>query len=163
MFHSYSLEEQAYYLSRIIYRDTEIENYHSEEAVMDRKLYNEMYAVVDKNVKTVLQFHQKLLKIRNKQDVDNEMRAISASEQIALKDYALGFYAVTICKPNWDPPEKLALPEKPEDFAQFILGGRFIECCEKHCNLSDPVMCDINKDVHNRIYTLLCENLLPGK
>ena len=51
MLNSVSLEKQAFYLSRIIYRDTVIEDYHHKGAVLSTEIYNAMIEVVDGNVK----------------------------------------------------------------------------------------------------------------
>lgn len=84
MFNSLSLEEQSYYLARIIYRETKIEEYHTDKAVMDMKLYDDMYAEIDKNVRTVRRVHHILLNIQTKQDFEAELHMMSDSEQSDL-------------------------------------------------------------------------------
>lgn len=51
MFHSLSLKDQAFYLTRLIYRDTEIEVFHSNAASLGSELYAQMLAIVDENSK----------------------------------------------------------------------------------------------------------------
>ena len=74
MLNSVSLEKQAFYLSRIIYRDTVIEDYHHKGAVLSTVIYNVMIEVVDGNVKKVQRCHRPMLDIQTKEDADALLR-----------------------------------------------------------------------------------------
>lgn len=160
MFHSFTLEEQAFWLSRMIYRDTVIEDYHSNEVALDIEIYHVILKTVAENVEKVLSYHHIVLNIRQQQDVDKELRRMSLPAREEFIRYVMSIHYLSMCKCNWEPPEKIELLARPKDLAEFILDGHFIECCKNHCILSDSVMYYINKDIYNRIYTLLCENLL---
>ena len=60
---------------------------------------------------------------------------------------------------QWDKPVFLDAAIN-EDYTGFILEGNFKECCDKHRKLNDETMRYVNKDVCNRIFTLLCRNLI---
>ena len=79
MFHSISTEDQAFYLSRMIYRDTKIENYHSERVALGMEIYKDMVKVVDKNVKKVQRYHHKMISIQTEKDADAQLCLMSSS------------------------------------------------------------------------------------
>lgn len=160
MFNSILLKDQAFYFSKLIYRDTEIETYHRSGVALGTELYDGMLKIVDKNVRKVLRCHHILLAVQTEEDIDAQLRQMSSSKRNEFRSYAMAFNYLSKCKCNWDPPERIELQLNPKNLAKFILDGHFKECCEKHCVLTDPVMCYINKDIYNRIYTLMCENLL---
>lgn len=160
MFNSVSIEDQSFYLSRMIYRDTKIEDYHSDRVILGMDIYNDMVKVVDKNVKKVQRYHHKMINIQTERDADAQLCLMSSSERNEFRQYVSAFNFLSKCICNWDPPEKLKLLSSPKDLSRFILNGHFIECCQKHHVLSDPIMCYINKDIYNRIYTLMCKNIL---
>lgn len=56
---------------------------------------------------------------------------------------------------DWDSAELLDYNLNNKRATNFVLSGRFLECCQKRAILDDKTMCYINKDIHNRIYTLL--------
>lgn len=160
MLHTLSPEAQAYYIVYMVYRSTKIEDYHTNDAVMDLKLYREMCTIVEQNMKPVLRFHPILRKAQTIEDIDAEMCLMTFSERAAFSEYFTKLSYLSKYRVPWDPPVKLELSAKPKNLAQFVLEGHFLECCEKHRVLSDSIMYYINKDVYNRIYTLLCEALL---
>ena len=151
MFNSVSLENQAFYLSRIIYRDTVIEDYHHDGAVLG----------ADGNVKKVRRCHRRMLDIQSEGDADSLLRRMSAAERDEFVSYCSCFNFLSKCRCNWDPPEKLEISSIPNNLSVFILDGHFSECCKKHSVLTDPVMRYINKDIYNRVYTLMRMDILP--
>ena len=161
MFNSVSLENQAFYLSRIIYRDTVIEDYHHDGAVLGAGIYNAMVEVVDGNVKKVRRCHRRMLDIQSEGDADSLLRRMSAAERDEFANYCFVFNFLSKCRCNWDPPEKLEISSTPKNLSVFILDGHFSECCKKHSVLTDPVMRYINKDIYNRVYTLMRMDILP--
>ncbi len=161
MFQSISLENLAFYLSRFIYRDTKIESYHRNNVLLGMGLYDEMIVIVDENVKKVQRYHAKMTSIQTEKEADDQLRRMSFSKRNTFIEYVISFNHLSKCKCNWDPPQKIDPFSPPKNLSKFILDGHFIECCKKQCLLSDSIMCYINKDIYNRIYTLVCENLLP--
>lgn len=161
MFNSTSIEDQAFYLSRMIYRDTKIERYHTDGVVLGMEVYEDMLEVVDQNVKMVQRYHLKMLSIQTEKDADAQLSSMSSFERDEFKRYISVFSFLSKSACNWDPPQIIELPILPEDLSQFILSGHFIECCREHRVLTDPTMRYINKDIYNRVYTLMCKNVLP--
>ena len=161
MFNSVSMEAQAFYLSRMIYRDTKIEDYHMDGVALGMEVYDDMVEVVAQNVKKVQQYHRKMINIQTERDADAQLRSMSSSERNEFMEYISSFNFLSKCSCNWDPPQMIELLLLPEDLSKFILNGHFLECCQKHFILTDPTMCYINKDIYNRVYTLMCKNILP--
>lgn len=161
MFNSISLENQAFYLSRYIYRDTKIETYHQENVALSMELYKEMIGIVHENIRKVQRYHNIMLALQTEKDVDTQLPRMSPAERNEFILYVSYYNFLSKCLCNWNPPEKIEMLSLPQDLSAFILDGHFRECCNKHSVLTDPVMCYINKDVYNRIYTLMCENILP--
>lgn len=56
---------------------------------------------------------------------------------------------------SWDPAQTIDCNLDCGSLANYVLLGRFLECCNNGAILNDKTMCYINKDIHNRIYTLL--------
>ena len=125
------------------------------------KLYDVVFRIVDENVKKVIRYHPIMFIALQQPNSSNvELQTLSISEQKEFRYYVSSFYTLSRYTCDWDPPIKLELAGKPENLAQFILDGHFMECCKKRCVLSDATMCYLNKDIYNRIYTLLCEKFL---
>lgn len=161
MFNSISMEDQAFYLSRIIYRDTKIEDYHMDCVILEMEVYDDMVKVVDRNVKKVQRYHRKMINIQTETDADAQLYSMPSSERNEFIQYVFAFNFLSKSFCNWDPPQKIELFVLPEDLSKYILNGHFIECCRKHHILTDSTMRYINQDIYNRIYTLMCENILP--
>lgn len=159
--YSPSTEVQAFHLSRMIYRDTKLEDYHRSGALLGMEVYDDMVKVVDENVKKVQRYHRIMTGVQTEKDARAQLTLMSPSERNGFMQYLSAFSYLSKCHCDWDPPRKIELLSPPGDLSAFILGGHFIECCQKHQVLSDSTMRYINQDIYNRIYTLLCENILP--
>lgn len=59
----------------------------------------------------------------------------------------------------WDAPIQLENVNK-NNLADFLLEGKFKEHCHKNSQLNDSIMKQLNKDIYNRVYTLLINNIL---
>jgi len=72
----------------------------------------------------------------------------------------LRFYKECLKGERWDSPENL---NERTDLspAEYILDGEFRKACEKHQSLTQMRTGIINRDIHNRIYTLLGNQALP--
>lgn len=55
---------------------------------------------------------------------------------------------------GWDIAQEIEMVDY-KNLADFILGGAFKQACMEHAHLNDETMCYINKDINNRMYTLL--------
>lgn len=161
MFHNLSLEKQAYCLARMVYRDTEIEDYHHAGAALGPEIYGEMLRTVRQNLGKVRRHHRRMLSIQTAAEAEALLRRMQPSERQSFIAYVRHFEFLARFHCDWDPPRQLELPAPPADLAGFILGGHFLAGCESRRVLTDPVMCWINKDIYNRIYTLACRRFLP--
>ena len=56
---------------------------------------------------------------------------------------------------SWDKAKEVDVSLQNSDYAQYVLSGEFLKSCQNNVELDDEVMCNINKDIHNRIYSLL--------
>ena len=94
---------------------------------------------------------------------------LSNGENLFLMSYR--FYVPGIFA-SWDYPDYLDIPlptlsktkRSKRDFekiAEFALGGALHTACSDQWELSDPEMKIINKDVYNRIYTMVQKGLIP--
>ena len=160
MLENHSPEDQAFYLARFIYRDTEMERYHCQGAEMDMQLYAAMYQIVSRNLRTVLLCHPILLRVTQPEDILAPFRAMSPQKQRELMRYLDSISSLALYRCNWDSPQRLPLSAPPADLAQFILEGHFLQCCRQRRTLSDATMRYINRDVYNRIFTLLSAGFL---
>lgn len=58
---------------------------------------------------------------------------------------------------QWDKAKIVASISEKQSLASYVLSGKFSECCRNGNCLDNKTMCEINKDIHNRIYTLLVQ------
>ena len=71
------------------------------------------------------------------------------------KDYMLGFAYYSRSFNEW-LPAKAIKDLVVDDYAEYLLRGRFKSACENSEKLTDTIMKEINIDVHNRMFTLIC-------
>ena len=152
--------KMALAITHYVYRDTALENYHSKDIVMDMAFYQKIYRIVYAKLKNVKRFHpfiDEFKEIKNKDDHDALMQSVPEELRFKLIVYTNDiFYEITErCDVNWDKAELIDVQIRGNGLATFVLSGKFKECCEKNCVLVDRTMCYINKDIHNRIYSLL--------
>ena len=87
-----------------------------------------------------------------------------------IADYLRDMLFADACSSQWDTPSEVeeAIFEElddelceldsddwPEVIADFILAGKFTYNQENNIVLTDAVMADMNRDVHNRMFTVL--------
>ncbi|MBE6679524.1 MAG: hypothetical protein E7598_03280 [Ruminococcaceae bacterium] len=143
-------------LVHYIYRDTVIEDYHSECVIMDGALYEIIYKVVRKNLSRAKRFYPVFKRIKEPDDVvllPRETFSSSLAKEFLL--FAAGILMLNNTNAGWDDAKEIEWKnfKKP---AEFVLNGVFKEYCDNHVVLDDKAMCEINKDINNRVYTLLC-------
>lgn len=149
-------------ITHYVYRNTLIEDYHSQRIKMDMKLYKKIYKVVCIKLKEVKKFHPYIYnspqKFPDLKDMRNCLIVInSVSEEAKLKaiKYCEAIWLNMFYGTSWEVAAKLDINSNMKYEAAYILEGHFIECCKNGEILDNKTMCYINKDIHNRVYTLL--------
>ena len=148
------LQKLAIGLTHVIYRNTAIEDMHSVGAQMDKAFYDDAYYyfkqmmdIADRNNDIYKMFLADNGEELLTQKLNNSETSSEEKEIIAV----IYFYSLNS---EWDIPT-LCSDELIEDKTEYMLKGKFKEHCDKGSKLGDRVMCEINKDICNRIYTLL--------
>lgn len=118
-------------ITHYVYRNTRLEDFHAECVQMDRNFYRIIYNTVRTKLKNVRELQLKFIRY--------------------LQDITFGLFFGT----NWDTAVQAEKIRANQSYANYVLAGKFNECCQNGCLLNDATMRIINKDVHNRIYTLL--------
>lgn len=154
-------EELAKIFAHYIYR-TAVEDFHSRRSArMDEAFYATVLHTVSSNLRKVARNHR-LLAATKEEELERVLTAMYAARAIEFFKYAEVFSY--LCKykvgSNWDDPVLLQT-DPPKDKAAYLLDGEFREGCTRHWELDNAAMCSINKDVCNRIYTLMRKGLLP--
>ena len=127
---------------------------------MDMSFYKRMYRIVYVKLKNVKNFHHFIDSfddIKHKDDL--EILIQSAPEELQLKFIVYLsdiFYEINDRRDvKWDKAELVDVHIRRNGLATFVLSGKFKECCEKGCILDDNTMHYVNKDIYNRVYSLL--------
>ena len=142
-------------IAHYVYRNTRIEDFHSEEAVLNADLYALMHDIVGRKIACVRHFLP-LLKNVETPEAWNEAAAKLCSAE-AAKEFA-SFSAEVLFKMNsnagWDTAKEIK-QRKDGALADFVVSGAFAQGCREGWHLTDDVMRRINRDINDRIYTLL--------
>lgn len=149
-------EDLAIALSHYIFRDTEIEDFHSKCVKMDFEFYLEsvdyfgqIVNQVNRNKKIVSLFLKDNWEKVLVQKLQNGELKTNIQKRLCL---CLSSYLLMI--PDWDKP--IILNEKPcRGIIRYLLRGKYAEHCANESILDDKTMCEINHDFCNRIYTLI--------
>lgn len=148
--------ELALCYAHMIYRNTEVEDYHSQGVVMGDDFYSIVYRIVSKQIRRIKRNQKIAIKINTLDACAEMLQSMYYPRAKELHKYILDVYYTIKFQfgSAWDPAKTLET-EYPKDAAEYILSGRFKECCERHQVLDDKTMAYINRDVHDRIYTLV--------
>lgn len=144
----------AYILTLVCYREVECwEQYHTEHKKLDLCIYREMLFEIRTKLDFYLPF-TKYMRMGKDEWIAHEKK-LTQQEQ----DYMLGFayYGASIYE--WQPAIKLDAPYG-DDIAEYLLSGRFKQACSNGEILNNELMKQINIDVHNRMFTLIENNLI---
>jgi hypothetical protein len=155
------LRKKAKCYAHYLYRNTEIEDFHAMNSIIDQQLYSRMLRGINYRLhclKGKSQFVDKVLMLDAsfKDDISKlphqEIgRTIILCSNILYNTRDMGI--------DWDDAE-LVEYHNEKQVARFILGGKFKELYMKSERLTDDNMKIINKDIHNRIYTLLVHQVI---
>lgn len=156
-----SEEELAKVFAHFIYRDDSIvEYYHCKNVIMDQEVYAAVLGAVLSNLRRIARNHKVL--ILTEGEAISAVKKMYPTRAMEFFKYEKTFasYSTHLPGSNWDAPVFLEM-QPPKDKATYILDGAFREGCVLHWHFDDKAMCRINKDVYNRIYTLVRLHLLP--
>lgn len=147
-------------ITHYAYRNTKLEDYHSDGVKMDKNFYRTIYNVVSSKLKNVRLLQRYLddfpnENISDKQVLDKLIGSVPDNLQLKFIKYIQEIIFGQLYGTQWEPAKLVPEIAEGQSYANFVLAGKFSECCKNGCILDDAAMCLINKDVHNRIYTLL--------
>lgn len=148
--------ELALCYAHIAYRNTELEDYHSQNVIMDDDFYNIIYEIVSKQIRRIKMNHKTLVQINSFEECKATLQKMYYPRAKEFYEFVLDALYTIQGKmgSEWDPAEVIE-SKRPNNAAEYILSGHFKECCKQHRNLYDATMKYVNRDVHNRIYTLV--------
>ena len=143
-----------------------MEDYHSDNVKMDKDFYKRIHGIVYRKIKNVCLLHKYVAeyqgKCESKSEFDKLMQTVPEILQLKfiryLQELVWGFnYGM-----QWDKAKIVASISEKQSLASYVLSGKFSECCRNGNCLDNKTMCEINKDIHNRIYTLLVQRRFIG-
>lgn len=148
------LQRLAIGLTHVIYRNTAIEDMHSAGAQMDKEFYDDGYFYF-KQMMDIADKHKDIYKLFLVEEDEKLLSEKWKNPKTTAeeKEIIAGIYFYSL-NSEWDIPT-LCSDEQIDDKTDYMLRGKFKEHCDKCSKLNDKVMCEINKDICNRIYTLL--------
>jgi len=153
------LRKVALSLTHYVYRNTKLEDYHADCVTMDGIFYKKIYAIVYKKLANARQLHKYVAnypeRIESKEDFESLLKTVPKDLHLKFISYLQELLWGLTFGTQWDAATVCAPIESSQSGATYILGGRFKECCALGCRLDDKTMCYINKDIHNRVYSLL--------
>lgn len=157
-------EDLSIALSHYVFRNTEIEDFHSQSKKMDFEFYLETIAYcgqfvnrINRNKKLISIFLEENWEKRLLQIVKENKKLTNVQRNLCLN---LWWYLTAL--PCWDKPEIIS--EKPSrGITKYIFNGKYFEHCANESILDDKTMCDVNHDICNRIYTLIESGWLETK
>ena len=144
-----------------IYRNTDIvEDNHSNNIVMNDGFYNKVYQFVGRKLQIVCEFKELLTVIDDKMGAEEILSLIPKNKRKLFGEFISDFlFNVFYFGTDWD--EAIIINEPVEgELAKYILNGKFYECCQKHIKMDDSTMELINKDINNRVFTLISKGYL---
>lgn len=144
-----------------IYRNTDFENLHAEGIKMDMTTYEFMKKIMKKQINKWNRNYDIMYSITS---VDNCVEKFDQSN-LWKRDFIsfydeMRFLNMGNWGSNWDEAVELEKPTN-NDLAEYILSGKFLECCKNGAKLTDSTMRELNRDIHNRVYTLVINELMP--
>lgn len=154
-----SNDKLAICYTHLAYRNTDLEDFHAKGDKLGKRLYNRMYKIVSSNFERIKKYKQKLIDIKSIEEMKDFIKNADSSQK-EFVDFIADMAFNSQMGYGWDNPVEIQIEQEINDVAAFVLAGKFMECCEKQLALSDDIMCYINKDICNRIFTLLQNNYI---
>ncbi len=148
-------KKMALYLTHYIYRNTSLEDYHCTAVQMNGEFYKKIYNIVYRKVKNVCLLHKFIVNYNGDVSLDKILATIPEELHFKFMTYIQDLKFQFDFGSGWDDVAVVEHISSNQSLTSYILSGNFKECCNNGCYLTDEVMCEINKDVYNRIYMLL--------
>lgn len=147
-------------ITHYAYRNTRLEDFHAECVRMDQNFYRIIYNTVRAKLKNVKELQRYIdsfpdADLRNKDTLDELLNSVPEELRLRFIRYLQEITFGLLFGADWDAAIEIEKIRANQSGANYVLAGKFRECCQKGCILNDATMRVINKDVHNRIYTLL--------
>ena len=143
-------------LAQHLYRNTEIEKFHSKNIRMDYcffidavDYFNQILSL-SRKLSWIVRLVKKEL-LYGRQETAILMARVKSFEEL---DFYYGLHICCLNGDNWKEPIEVKLNKKMSP-GKYILNGEFKKKCLCESLLNDDTMCVINQDVCNRFYTLL--------
>lgn len=91
-----------------------------------------------------------------------KMRGMNKQRQSEFVEFviAIAFFDMAKFGSNWDEAVEIEPPAE-QNIVEYILPGKFLECCKSGTVMDDIAMREINRDIHNRVYTLMVTGMIP--
>ena len=160
----FNSEEEKRKLSLAIvhyaYRNTVIEDYHSYGIKMDMNFYKKIYKIVHTKLANVKNFHRYVNLFDatgRKEDFENIIKLVPEEQHFKFMRYFADIMYMYKDQFGWEwePAKLIDVNLDNKSYANFVLSGNFLESCKNGIILDDKTMCYINKDINNRIFSLL--------
>lgn len=152
-------------LTHYVYQNTNfVEKLHSQSAVLDMALYEKVYDSVYSKMKRVLAFQKYMNKIDfssfDEKHFEVVLQEVPKVQKRKFLEYIQDVLFNTFMGVDWDDAEPMTAPRGGKNLAGFLLAGEFRKTCSEGQVFDDEAMERINKDVHNRMYTLVISSRL---
>lgn len=127
---------------------------------MDMAFYKKIYAIVSAKLRNVKKFNKYIIHFdgnafESEEEISRLIATVPDDIQLGFIRYLQNIAFGMMFGIGWDRAVAMDWDPKNGSGASYILAGEFLNCCRNGEVLGDATMCRINKDVHNRIYTLL--------
>ena len=156
------IKKCAVLLFEMTYKSTIVRDWYFEGIYSNKNfvLFKECYTFIYNDVKNNLYDYQKNIKNLFEYIRINEDRNIELSDSLEKFIDNISYYSAL--SKSWNKPvtEIEVDTNDISNMADFILGGLFKTYCDHEKELDESAQIALDKDICNRIYTLLCNGFL---
>ena len=144
-----------------IYRNTEIEDLHASAIKMDMTTYEIVKKIVEKQIGKWERNYAMMYDAASISECKRKMQGMKEKSKKEFADFAIeiAFLNMANFGSDWDEAVEIE-PPTDQNITEYILSGKFLECCKARTVMDDIAMCEINRDIHNRVYTLMVNGLV---
>lgn len=141
-------------LTHYLYRNTELEELHSKGVIMNQDIYLRVYDILTERISKVDTYFPKIYGREIHIDPNTPFADLQKEPDKLFAcelDFCIKWGIM------WDEPTIIPFPpfSMLEDRASYLLDGLFKIFCESNQVLDDVAMYYLNKDVCNRVFTLV--------
>jgi hypothetical protein len=140
-----------------IFKCPEITSYCNKGFCLNEIFYEETYYIVHKRLKEIDDMLPEFYKRLDVMDgYINILSELSAKNLSKLNKFIISYAYCRHLISIWGKPRKLNFSIN-DDRAEYLLDGLFKIFCHANTVYNDDTMIYINKDIYDRVYTLLCK------